>query len=226
MPYRKEKFVNGYYYHIFNKTIDRLPAFINRSFYKLFLNLIKYYRSENAKIRYSFFINLEKEEKILIEEKINDKKSFLVDIGCFCLLENHYHFLLKQNKDDGIIKFISNLTNAFTKYYNIINKRIGPLFLPRFHSVLIKNREQFIHLSRYIHLNPYSHGFIKNINQLKYYPYSSFMLFFKKDFNSLINKKIILSEFNNSQKRYQEFVLNHAEYQKSLQKIKKLALEK
>ena len=42
----------------------------------------------------------------------------------------------------------------FKKYFNIKNKRVGPLLQGEFKSVYIESNEQLIHLSRYIHLNP------------------------------------------------------------------------
>lgn len=226
MPYRQDSFLNSYYYHIFNKTIDDIKVFHQKSYSQLIINLMRYYRSDKARIRYSQFVSLDEKMKLMIEKEISNKETFLLEIAAFCFLPNHYHLLIRQKKEGGIIKFISCIFNSLTKTYNNINGRKGPLFLPRFKSIFIAKQELFIHISRYIHLNPYSHGLIKNLNMLKNYRYSSFRYFLKKHDDNLINKKLILSQFGYNQKRYQKFVFNQAEYQKNLQRIKKLTLEK
>lgn len=226
MPYRQDPFLNNYFYHIFDKTIDDIQVFNKKSYFTLLINLMKYYRSEKARIRYSQFIKLNEEAKSTLLKDILNPETFLVDIACFSFLPNHYHLSILQKKENGIVRFISNVFNSFTKTFNNLNGRKGPLFLPRFRSNLINNREVFIHVSRYIHLNHYSHNLVKDLNNLSNYPYSSLKYFFKKGKNNLINKKLILREFGYNQKSYQKFVLNHADYQKNLQLIKKLALEK
>jgi putative transposase len=226
MPSRKDLFINGEYYHIYTKTIDKIKIF-NFSFAKLFLNLIRYYRSTKADIRYSHFIKLSPEFQKLKEQNLNNPDYFQVKIIAYALLPNHFHLLLRQIKENGIVKFTSNVLNSIAKNYNLINKRNGPIFLHRFKSKIIRSREQLIHLSRYIHLNPYSHGYINNQKYLLAYPFTSLKDYASPDkSNDLIDKKILLSEFGFNYKKYLDFVLNHADYQRSLKKIQHLAEEK
>lgn len=63
--------------------------------------------------------------------------------------------------------------NALTRFYNIGKKRKGPLFFPQFRSRQILTQEQLIHVSRYLHLNPYSAGLVKTLSQLETYQPSS-----------------------------------------------------
>jgi len=68
---------------------------------------------------------------------------------------------------------MSNLANSITRFYNVKNKRLGPIFLPQFKSKRINSIEQLVYVSRYIHSNQYASGLIKNINDIFECPYSS-----------------------------------------------------
>lgn len=117
---------------------------------------------------------------------------------------------------------MADVLNSFTRYFNIKNERKGPLFLPQFKSKVIRSEEQMIHVSRYIHLNPYSNGLITNINQLEKYYFSSFKEYLrdkKRLETNLCNTDLILSIFHKKE-RYKQFVLGNAKYQKTLEYIK------
>lgn len=148
-----------------------------------------------------------------------------VDILAFCLLDNHYHFLLRQITEKGISKFISNIQNGYAKYFNIKTKRSGPLFQPMFKAVRIETDEQFLHVSRYIHLNPTT-NYLVELNKLNRYPWSSLNCYLENNYSkySFLNTSIIFGLIK-SREEFKEFVYNQAEYQRELGKIKHLILE-
>lgn len=69
-------------------------------------------------------------------------------------MPNHFHFLIEQTADKGIASHMQRFINSYAHYVNIKYKRVGPLFQGLFKGVLIESDEQFLHVSRYIHLNP------------------------------------------------------------------------
>lgn len=69
-------------------------------------------------------------------------------------MPNHYHLLLRQEADHGIPRFMQKLGTAYTMYFNVKNKRVGPLFQGRYKAVHIGDEPYLLHLSRYIHINP------------------------------------------------------------------------
>lgn len=152
----------------------------------------------------------------------NDK---LVELICFCLMPNHLHLLLSQKKDNGISKFMANLQNSYTRYFNTKHERIGPLMQGQFKAVLIEDDEQLLHVSRYIHLNPYSSFIVKDLTDLEKYPWSSLPEYLGIVSTSICNKQVILSYFK-SVEDYKKFVFDQADYQRKLEKIKHLILEK
>jgi len=221
MPGRPHPLLTGSIYHIYNKTIEKRKVFI-KDIGSKFLQIARYYRSSASILRFSNFQKLSPELFSQYEKKVLDQRTFRVSILSYCLMPTHYHFLIKQKKDNGISFFISQLQNSFTKFYNIKFQRVGPIFLEKFKSKPITSEEQLKHVSRYIHLNPYSSGLIKQINQIKNYQYSSFHEYLKPTKNNLSDPNLILSLFDDNIKRYEEFVLNNAEYQKTLEYYKHL----
>lgn len=68
-------------------------------------------------------------------------------------MRNHYHLILRQKKDSGIIRFQQKLGTGFTNYFNKKQKRVGPLFQGRFKAVHINKEEHLQYLVYYIHFN-------------------------------------------------------------------------
>lgn len=223
MPARFTPLVTDQYYHIFNRGVNKQPIFEAIRDYKRALDILNFY-SFNPKLRFSKFLLLSKEEKSNFMDnlhKVNDK---LVDIICFCLMPNHFHLLLNQMKDNGISKFMANLQNSFTRYFNTKHERIGPLLQGQFKAVLIEDDNQLLHLSRYIHLNPYSSYIVKNLGILEEYPWSSFPEYLGRTAIEICNKNVILSQFKD-RIAYKKFVFDQADYQRKLEAIKHLVLE-
>ncbi len=223
MPGRKVPLVSGYFYHIVNRGISEIPVFKSSWNYKRFLEYLSYYQNINTPGRYSYFLQLSSDERNEILSQMKNEKDFYLDLIAYCLMPSHFHLLVKQNIDNGISTFMSKITNSYTRYFNLKNGRKGSLFQGGFKAVKINNEKQLLHVSRYIHLNPYSSGLVKSLADLDDYPYSSLSEYLHQSKNKC-QKSIILSYFrqNNS---YKEFVFDRAEYQKELEFIKHLILE-
>ncbi|MBN1262901.1 MAG: transposase [Candidatus Pacebacteria bacterium] len=216
--------VTGEFYHVFNRGVAFQPIFLSTRDYKRMLKVIDFYRRSDFPLRYSKFLLLPKKERQLLWEKVEEKQNYLVKIIAFCLMPNHFHFLLKQEREDGIKEFISQIANSYTKYFNTKRKRIGPLFQGRFKAVRVETEAQLLHLSRYIHLNPFSAYLLKDRNQLTEYPYSSFPEYLGKKELGLCDQGVILDRSRN-RNDYRKFVLDQADYQRRLEEIKHLFME-
>lgn len=212
MPSRNVPFVNDEYYHIFNRGVAKMPIYNNVFDYKHFLSTILYYQIDGPKPRFSFF----RDKPISLE---NNRE--IVDIICYCLMPNHFHFLLQQKKENGITEFVSKLSNSYTKYFNAKNKRVGPLLQGEFKSVYVESNDQLLHLSRYIHLNPLV-GYVTK--DLDFYRWSSYPEYINLINSQICNKKIILDQFK-SGSDYKQFVLDQEDYGKQLEFIKHQLLD-
>lgn len=220
MPPRQVPLITGQIYHLYNSTIDNKRIFLDNKLCNLLLELLYYYRSTRASISYSRFRSLTKDRQMEIVAKLKFKKYFKLDLFAYCVMSTHIHLLVKQQRDGAISKYMSDTFNSFTRFYNIKHRRKGPLMLPRFHAKLIVSREQFIHVSRYLHLNPYSAGLLELDADILTYPWSSMREYLTKCQKTLSQPKAVLAEFNNKRDRYKKFVLDHAEQQKTLELVK------
>ena len=224
MPTRREPFVSDQIYHICNRGIDHKPTFTKIREYKRANQIIKYYRYVSPPVRLSKFLLLSNDLQKQIMLNLQKSDNRIIDIYTFCLMPNHIHFLVKQLTDNGISKFMGQFFNSYTKYFNTINKKEGPLFLDQFKSIRIITNEQLLHVSRYIHLNPYTSYIVKNMDDILVYPWSSLAEYINEEAEGICNKEMILSFFKNKLS-YIEFISDQADYQRELGRIKHLTFE-
>lgn len=126
----------------------------------------------------------------------------VVDTYAYCLMPNHFHFLLKVKEDSltnlmgfenlsglkleqKIVQQFSNFFNAYTKAFNKMYERKGKLFLTPFKRKPITNSWHFLNTWKYIHYNAVRHQFTKDPYE---WPFSSIHDYRlkKSDFISLL----------------------------------------
>ena len=212
MPTRKIFFANGETYHIFNRGVEKRTIFLNKSDYKRFVKTIFYYVRERN-LKYSLSTSD-------TDPDWNNRGGRLVEILSYCLMPNHFHLLITQKQDKGVSKFLRIMQNSYTRYFNTKYKRVGPLLQGAFKAVHIKSEEQFLHITRYIHLNPFVADLCRKPED---YPWSSYPAYLSKK-EGVINTEPILSFFK-SATAYKTFIEDHSNYAKSLEKIKHEALD-
>jgi len=232
---RKEKFVPGEYYHIFSRTILNVPEFKDKRNIEKLAQAFLIANSTKSTEAFQFLRN-NKDEPIEKAIEITRSGEKLVDVLCYVIMPDHYHLLLKERGENGIIKFISKCNTSIAKYINIKKDRSGPLFESRFKSKHIKSNEYLLHLSLYIHLNPLD--FLINRDwrnhklkdwqiakeKLFNYPWSSLKSFIDKKHKNFIlsGTKIIKDQFDN-EKDYELFLREWSE--QSSNEIKDYSLE-
>jgi REP element-mobilizing transposase RayT len=182
MPRRKIAFAPGSYYHVFNRVVVGEKLFTDHNSYVLFLKLTKGYAAK-----------------------------YKVNVICYCLMPNHYHFLLKQISDTQISKFISVLLNSYVQKVNKFRDRKGPLFSGRFKDVLVDRDEYLIHLCRYIHLNPVEAGLVEHLEE---WPYSNYLEWTGERKGELVDPEFTGRYFK-SQEEYRNFVLDSEDLRQS-----------
>ncbi|PJC49544.1 hypothetical protein CO033_00845 [Candidatus Nomurabacteria bacterium CG_4_9_14_0_2_um_filter_32_10] len=159
---RKISFVEGKFYHIYNRGVDKRIIFSNKHDYDRFTLLLHVLNtSENLKIR---DLLRGKNFNELFKIKRDDP---IVAIGAYCLMPNHFHLLLTPLVEGGLSKFMLKLETAYSMYFNIKNKRNGALFQGAFKSQYLDTDEYLKYIYSYIHLNPAK---LKDKNWRKYGP--------------------------------------------------------
>lgn len=226
--------VNGYFYHVFNRGVDKRRIFMNTGDYLRFMHNLYEFNDKNYILPYPRRQTI---EKVGLTKPYSEKKERikLVDVCCFCLMPNHFHLILRQIIDNGISLFLKKLSMGYANYFNLKYERSGALFQGRFKTKLVGSDEQMMHLSRYIHLlNPgelvepkIREGVIRDKRKLeqflKNYKWSSYLDFIGiKNYPSIINKDFLIRYFKD-EKDYEKFVMSWAE--KDLIKIKDIMLE-
>jgi len=146
---RKTLFAEGEYYHVYNRGVDKRDVFTDRKDYERFLFHLYACNDThsllNTKFHYRGLASIGTREKNRVP---------LVSIVCFCLMPNHFHLLLRQEKQRGIPTFLQKVGTAYTMYFNTRHDRSGSLFQGPYRSIHVPDDRYFLPLSRYIHLNP------------------------------------------------------------------------
>ncbi len=225
MPGRQVPLITGQIYHVFNRGIDRRTTFTNKREYRRALAVINYYQFSFPPVRFSRFLALSISDRDAILRKIKANNKKMIEIYALCLMPNHFHLLIRQKIDKGISLFMSQLLNSYTRYFNTAHKRVGSLFLDQFKAVRIETDEQLVHVSRYIHLNPYTSYVVEDIESIFSYPWSSLSEYLNERIEGLCQQREILTFFGGKRNAYRKFLLDQAEYQRELGMIKHLMMD-
>lgn len=183
-----------YFYHIYNRGINKSPIFFEKENYYYFLNQFKKYLFE------------------------------YIDVYSYCLMPNHFHFLIRIKKtlnneakisSKETSKNLNPLEKAFKDFFisyaksiNKTYKRTGSIFQAKFKKKLITNDNYFNRLVAYIHLNPVRSKLCKNPEEWQFSSYNNIL----KSDSELIKTNEVLSWFGNKEafidfhKYYKDFL--------------------
>lgn len=169
-----------HFYHVYNRGNNRETIFREDKDYLRFLQKYAYY----------------------IEP--------VCDTYAFCLLPNHFHFLIRVKTEEEQCTFkeasqrddlpnkvlnpstqFAHLFASHTNYFNLKYQRQGSLFTKNFRDKEITNERYFVHVVRYIHRNPQHHGLVAAIADWRY---SSFHLCLNTQ-NTLLKRTLVLEWF-------------------------------
>ena len=184
------------YYHIYNRANGREKLFVNDTNYNFFLK------------QYEFYI------------------SPIADTFAYCLMPNHFHFLVKIKSEEelrslsgfqtltgiGVSKKLSqqfsHFFNSYTQAFNKQQNRKGGLFSRAFNRKRITSEGYLKNTINYIHQNPITHGYTKELDTWKFSSYNSFL----SNKSTRIQKQEAFGLFHDKQNFIDYHTIKKAEY--------------
>jgi len=125
----------------------------------------------------------------------------------YCLMPNHFHFLILQQTWLSTSKFISKLCTSYGVYFNKKYKSVGSVFQDQFKAKLVDNDAYLTYLSAYIHNNP---------KKPFKWPYSSLPDYVENRGDNLVDIKLILNMVGGTPAHYRKFI-NDSDFDDKLQ---------
>ena len=173
------KFIKDEFYHVYNRGNNKQVIFFNERNYLFFL------------------------------KKVRDQLLPFSDIVAYCLMPNHFHFLLRAN-DEGLKERnsfggkpmqelayrIGILLSSYSQAINIQNNTTGSLFQQKTKAKILSETDNGARISyfeqcfHYIHQNP---GVARIVKDLVDWPYSSYPDYVELRKGTLCSKKLFYS---------------------------------
>ena len=176
MARRKITFAQGEYYHVYNRGVNRQPIFRCDDNYEFLLHRVKRYVAQ-----------------------------WQIVVIAYCLMPNHYHFVLLQAGEHSISRFVQSLFNSYTKAFNKMYARSGTLFEGPFRATHVTDDAYLLHLCRYVHLNPLEAELVADLRE---WPYSNYLEWIEQRNGILIDREFVSSHFP-TPAEYVQFVMDH-----------------
>lgn len=183
------------YYHIYNRGTEKRSIFLDQQDYSIFLSYLKEYLT--PKDIESLNIVLQSIRTTSAEKEAAKRKlkmnNFTSDITllAYCLMPNHFHFLIKQKDAGSMDKFMNSLGTRYTMYFNKKYKRVGSLYQGVYKAAMVYTDEQLLNLSRYIHKQALSLPSLSGSDQP-----SSYNIYIGKQKTEWVNPEEILQFFS------------------------------
>ncbi|QOP42659.1 hypothetical protein FJR45_01310 [Sulfurimonas sediminis] len=196
MP-RKRRIEKVGFYHIVNRGVARSNIYLSNKDYLEFLEIVQSASDE-----------------------------YLFEIYSFCLMNNHYHLLLKTN-DENLSMIMQKINSRYSIYFNNKYKRVGPLWQGRFKSWFVYDEVYLQTLVKYIEFNPIKAGMTHRIGQYAWAMSSKTNVEFSMLNFELIEKINFAREFDEKElEKLDEFMKSKVEIKNGyFQQKKKSPLE-
>jgi len=176
MPSRNTQFTAGEHYHVYNRGAGRQEIFREKDNYLFLLRRLKKYSSK-----------------------------LHIAVIAYCLMPNHYHFLLRQDGEQPVRLLLQRIFNSYTKAFNRRYGRTGTLFEGRYKAIHVDKDGYLLHLCRYIHANPVKAGVVSCLEE---WPYSNYLEWIGTRNGTLVDQAFTRGHFPAGE-AYASFVLDY-----------------
>lgn len=145
------------YYHLYNRGVEKRLIFQDDQDYTVFLSYLRTYLipKDIDLLKQQLCdpsLNSKEKDKILNLLKLNNFADEITLLA-YCLMPNHFHFLVKQKSKNSIDIFMNSIGVRYTMYFNRKYKRVGSLYQDVYKAVMVHTDEQLLNTTNYIHIN-------------------------------------------------------------------------
>lgn len=176
MPTKRPEYLPGHHYHFYNRSAHRISIFREADNCLFVLRKMKTYC-----------------------------RSLALTPIAYCLMPNHYHFLIRQDGEKRAGLLPQRVFNSYSKAYNKRYGHSGTLFEGNYRVILVENEAHLLHLCRYIHANPVKHGLVADLVE---WPYSNYLEWIGERDGTLVDRDFVREHFASAQS-HREFVLDY-----------------
>jgi len=211
---KRPPFVNESIYHIYNRGVEKRNVFLDEKDHLRFINNLSYFNDKNINaVSHNLRRDVFSSSSSLyeVEPRTGKVQEPFVDIFAFVLMPNHFHLLMKQRTENGVVKFMQKLGTGYTMYFNTKYERVGSLFQGKFKAVLVERDAHLLYLPHYIHFNPLDlipvrgrTSYRDRIRFLENYRWSSFPDYIGKKNFPFATRREFLCELFGDRKRYEK----------------------
>jgi putative transposase len=187
MPRKARILCDEGYYHVFSRGNDKKIIYRHHEDYEKFLKIVLKYL-----------------------------EAFQISILHYCLMPNHFHFLLQAHQSKDMPLFMKAVLQVYACFFRIKYKTAGFVFQNRYKSKLIDKEAYLLECARYIERNPLRACLCQTADQ---YPWSSFSHYAKGTKDAIIGKQnpcyLALSKLEAKRQHfYHEYVEEERLYEK------------
>ena len=176
MPTFRPEYLAGHYYHLYNRGAHQVSIFREEDNYYFVLRKMQAYC-----------------------------RSLSLTPIAYCLLPNHYHFLIRQDGEHRAGLLPQRVFNSYSKAYNKRYGHSGTLFEGNYRAVAVESESYLLHLCRYIHANPVIHGLVEDVAD---WPYSNYLEWIGEREGTLLDREFVRAHFPTPDS-YREFVADY-----------------
>lgn len=131
------------FYHVYNRGANKQPIFADDTDRAKFVALLERHLDPAS---------------IQTDSNGKEYSKYPVDLVAYCLMDNHFHLLLFQKDDPtAITHLLKSVSTAYTMYFNRRHRHQGTIFQGVFKASHINDESYLMHITRYIHMNPYDY---------------------------------------------------------------------
>jgi REP element-mobilizing transposase RayT len=134
----------------------------------------------------------EKDKAKFIELMASVAKEFKLNIHAFCLMDNHYH-LLVENRRENLSSGMRQLNAQYATYFNKRHNRVGHLWQDRFKSWYVLDNNYLFTLFKYIESNPVKAKMSEKIGE---YPFCATYAIFKDAVPPFLQNSFVLRDYH------------------------------